>query len=90
MLEDKFQIMKKLRSIPSAEDVKLPGENLEELTKAFMKTCALLIKDCMVEKLPKLAVEASVDFATHAQLYRSSGLSGEDRKDCNQVRRKGE
>jgi hypothetical protein len=80
VLEDKFQIMKKLRSSPSTENMKLPGDNPENLTKVFMKTCRVLMKDCVVERLPKLAVEASIHFATNAQLYRSSGLSGEDRK----------
>ena len=80
VLEDKFQIMKKFRSSPSTENLKLPGSDPENLTKVFMKACAALMKDCVVEKLPKLAVEASIHFATNAQLYRSSGLSGENRK----------
>jgi hypothetical protein len=80
VLEDKFQIMKKVRSSSSTENVKLPGDDLEKLTKVFMEACIELMKDCVVERLPKLAVEASIHFATNAQLYRSSGLFGEDRK----------
>jgi hypothetical protein len=80
VLADKFQITKKLRSSPSTGSMKLPGGNPESLTQAFMKACASLMSDCVVEKLPKLAVEASIYFATNAQLYRSSDLSGEDRK----------
>ena len=82
VLEDKFQMTKKLRSSPSTENMKLPGGDPKYLTQAFMKACATLMNDCVVEKLPKLAAEASIYFATNAQLYRSSGLSGEDRKEA--------
>jgi ElaB/YqjD/DUF883 family membrane-anchored ribosome-binding protein len=80
VLEDKFRIMKKLRSSPSTENMKLPGGEPENLTQAFMTACAVLMKECVIEKLPKLAVETSIHFATNVQLYRSSGLSGENRK----------
>ena len=82
VLEDKFQMTKKLRSSPSTENMKLPGGDPENLTQAFMKACAALMNDCVIEKLPKLAAEASIYFATNAHLYRSSGLSGEDRKEA--------
>ncbi|PVI08317.1 NFX1-type zinc finger-containing protein 1 [Periconia macrospinosa] len=84
LLEDKFQIAKKLKSSPSTEDVKLPGGDLKHLTKLFVRACAMLMQDCVAEKLPKLAVEAAIHFATIAQLYRSSGLSGEDRKEATE------
>jgi hypothetical protein len=82
VLDDKFQMTKKLRSSPSTENMKLPGGDPENLTQAFMKACVALMNDCVVEKLPKLAVKASIYFATNAHLYRSSGLSGEDRKEA--------
>lgn len=88
VIEDKFRIVKKVRSSPSTENVKLPGGDPKSLTKGFMKACAVLIDDCVVEKLPKLAVKASIYFATNAQLYRSSGLSEEDRKKANKYAEK--
>lgn len=69
VLEDKLRIMTKLNSDPSTEGAKFPGGDAATLTKVFMKACASLMKDCVAEELPKLAVEAAIHFATTARVY---------------------
>ncbi|ORY07796.1 NFX1-type zinc finger-containing protein 1 [Clohesyomyces aquaticus] len=78
LLEDKFDISEALKAAFSAKTAELPGGSPGSHTEQFLKTCATFIADCSVESLPKLAVEASIYFATIARLYRSSGLSDED------------
>ncbi len=76
VLEDKFIVVKALKSSnPASESKKLPGGSPHALTKPYLERCDEFIAASKVEKLPKLAVEASLYFARIAHAYQTSGLA---------------
>jgi AAA domain-containing protein len=79
VLEDKFSVVRALKSGLHATKIKLPGGPPDRLTKPFLQTSAQFIADCEKENLARLAVEGSIYFARVALLHQSSGIS--DTKD---------
>ncbi|KAK5189250.1 hypothetical protein LTR47_011248 [Exophiala xenobiotica] len=73
VLEDKFSIAK--ASASTVARVMLPGVSLDTSTTRYLQTCGTFIRDCGVDMLPKLAVEASLYFAHGVSLRQSAGLS---------------
>lgn len=55
----------------AANGLNWPGGDPEKLTGPFLDSCATFIEDCNGERLPKLAVEASLYFARTVRLYQS-------------------
>ncbi|EXJ73565.1 uncharacterized protein A1O5_03326 [Cladophialophora psammophila CBS 110553] len=85
VLEDKFSVAAIINSASTrlsaesssaaAVNFTIPGGSPKRLTKPFLQICAIFIKDCNAENLPKLAVEASLYYTRVARHYRNSGLS---------------
>lgn len=78
ILEDKFHIVK---AISNDAEMKLPGGLPTTLTSTFLKSCKVSIEKSTAANIPKLAVEASLYFASVARMYQSSGLSEERDKE---------
>ncbi|KAJ4354192.1 uncharacterized protein N0V89_005926 [Didymosphaeria variabile] len=75
VLEDKFRIPQAIRK--DEANPKLPGGLPETLTGSFLTSCSTFIRESTTANIPKLAVEASLYFATVAGMYQSSGLTQE-------------
>lgn len=73
ILDDKFIIAQALKSTSS---IKLPGESPDILALPFFQSCKPFIDECKVEKLPKLAVEGSLFYASVARSFQSFCHSG--------------
>jgi hypothetical protein len=71
VLNDKFSIAQALKSTPAGASIKFAGGAPGQLATPFLQTCRTFIGDCEVENLPKLAVEASLFYASIARSYES-------------------
>jgi hypothetical protein len=71
VLNDKFGIAQALKSTPAGASINIPGGAPDRLATPFFQTCKKFIEDCDVENLPKLAVEASLFYASIARSYES-------------------
>jgi hypothetical protein len=76
ILEDKYEMLIALRSkLPSITSLpKLPGGNPVKLSDTFLNDCTKLIRTCISQSLPKLAVEAILYFSRIARLLNVSDL----------------
>jgi len=77
VLEDNFAIARavSLKHLTATLQLKFPGGSPEMKSEAFLCDCKKLIKECLLQSLPKLAVEASLYYARIAHLFSSSGLA---------------
>lgn len=71
VLNDKFIIAQALKSGSSIASLKFPGGAPGRLAAPFFRKCTTFIGDCNVENLPKLAVEATVFYASIARAFQS-------------------
>ncbi|CAG8957876.1 hypothetical protein HYFRA_00000216 [Hymenoscyphus fraxineus] len=71
VLRDKFTLSQALEKSSSENSLKIPGKTTGELALTFLKNCQKFIKDCMAENLPKMAVEATLFYATIARLFEA-------------------
>ncbi|OAQ60006.1 NFX1-type zinc finger-containing protein 1 [Pochonia chlamydosporia 170] len=82
ILEDKFSILRALTSSSTCTKIsQWPGGSPHLIVKPILKVCAAFISKCVTERLPKLAVEATIHHARMARLYQSSGLSADSDKE---------
>ena len=70
-LDDKFMVAQALNSISNKTSIKIPGGTPDLLAVPFFRNCKTFIAECQLENLPKLAVEASVFYASIARLFES-------------------
>jgi hypothetical protein len=77
VLEDNFAIARAVQSKHYVTGLPLsfPGGSPDTKTDKFLKDCMKLVDNCMLENLPKLAVETTLYYARIAQLFGSSGLA---------------
>jgi hypothetical protein len=77
VLEDSFAIARAvtLKHYNTPLPLSFPSGAPDKKTEQIIKDCKKLIDDCILESLPKLAVEASLYYAHIAQLFGSSGLA---------------
>lgn len=78
MIEDKFRIKQKIKD--DEANTSLPGGSPGKLTVPFLTSCDAFISESTAANIPKLAVEATIYFATISRLYQSSGLAQESDK----------
>ena len=76
ILEDKFTIDEALKSTSAKSSIKIPGGAPGLLAEPFFQNCKNFIGECKVENLPKLAVEASLFYASIARSFESFCYSG--------------
>jgi len=72
VLNDKFGIAQALKSTPAGASINIPGGAPDRLATPFFQTCRTFIEDCDLQSLPKLAVEASLFYASIARSFESS------------------
>lgn len=71
VLNDKFSVAQALKSTPAGASIKIPGGAPGRLATPFFQICKTFIEDCDIENLPKLAVEASLFYASIARSFES-------------------
>jgi hypothetical protein len=73
VLEDSFDIARAVTSkrYNTSLPLSFPSGAPDKKTEQFLKDCKKLIDDCILESLPKLAVEATLYYARIAQLFGS-------------------
>lgn len=76
-LEDHFEIARavSLKRFTAALPLSFPGGSPETKTEKFLRDCKKLIDECLLQSLPKLAVEVSLYYARIAHMFGSSGLA---------------
>ncbi|KAI1674825.1 AAA-12 multi-domain protein [Pyrenophora tritici-repentis] len=87
VLEDNFEIAHAvgLKRFTATMTLSFPGGSPETKIEKFLQDCMKLINECLLQSLPKLAVEVSLCYARIAHLFGSSGLA----KDKDRVRATG-
>ncbi|CAA9958526.1 AAA 12 multi-domain protein [Pyrenophora teres f. maculata] len=77
VLEDNFEIAHavSLKRFAATLPLSFPGDSPGTKTEKFLQDCIKLIKECLLQSLPKLAVEVSLCYARIAHLFGSSGLA---------------
>lgn len=71
ILDDKFTVVKALKSISNSSSLKMPGGAPSLLAVPFFQSCKVFIEESKVENLPKLVVEASLLYASIARSFES-------------------
>lgn len=76
-LEDHFEIARavSLKRFTAKLSLSFPGGSPETKTEKFLHDCKKLIDKCLLQSLPKLAVEVSLYYARIAHMFGSSGLA---------------
>ena len=71
IIDDRLLIARAPRLTSAAPSIVLSGTSTEKKVRSFFKTCKGFIAECEAESLPKLAVEASIYYASTARSYES-------------------
>lgn len=87
ILNDKFEGFRGYKSRSGCSDLSFPGGSPTERSGSFLRDCEIFIKDCKNAHSPKLAVEATLQYAHVAFLFGSSGaIRDTDRPQATQYR----
>ncbi len=85
ILDDRILMAQVLELHSANTSIILPGNAPEQQLKSFFENCRGFIDDCYTESLPKLAVEASLYYASAARSYQSySRATHTDIQDASQ------
>lgn len=71
ILEDSMALVQALRQAAPNTSIKMPNGDIEQLAKTFFASCKSLITGCVLENLPKLAVEVILSYAKVAHSWES-------------------
>lgn len=72
VLADKFTIFRELAVRSITAEIKIPGGAVNFAARPFFQECFAFFDACVVDSLPKLAVEASIYYANVARVYQAS------------------
>lgn len=80
VLEDKLEIARAVRPyvVDGANSINFRGGGPVKQIRSFVHDCTRFVEDCINESFPKLAVEATLHYASLIQLLGSSGLFNEE------------
>ena len=71
IVEDSLLVVQALKPTTTNTLIKIPAPAPEQKAKTFFQSCKGFIDECNSENLPKLAVEASLFYASTARTYKS-------------------
>lgn len=71
ILNDRFIIVRALESVSTEDFTTVSGGDPDLLATPFLQNCKSFIDECVVDHLPKLAVEASLCYASIARSFES-------------------